>query len=166
MNIQNIGIIYSMMGEASSNSKTVSASTGSQKTEGFTLAPDESIAKTEISRAGRTLSQVDGTLSEIGQTVSKVKDQLLEVRRTLPPFRPEDAERVRILRTYIGLRKLIDELTFPPPAKTDQVKEDIQLPALSDTASDHEVDGAVDALSKTEQTIQEKRFSLGTLLGL
>jgi hypothetical protein len=166
MNIQNIGIIYSTIGEASSNSKTVSASTGSQKTEGFTLAPKESYARTQISRTGRTLSQVEGTLSQIGQAVSKVKDQLLEVRRTLPPFKPEDAERVRILRTYIGLRKLIDELTFPPPAKSDQVKGDIQLPALSDTASDQEVDGAVNALSKAEQTIQGKRISLEALLGL
>jgi hypothetical protein len=166
MNVQNIGILYSMLGEVSPNPKSVSGSPGSQKTEGFTLAPDESDAKTQISRTGRTLSQLDGTLSFIGQAVSKVKDQLLEMRRTLPPFKPEDAERVRILRSYIGLRKLIDELTVPHPANTDKVKEDIQLPALSDTASDQEVVGAVNALSKTEETIQGKRVSLGTLLGL
>jgi hypothetical protein len=166
MNVQNIGIIYSAIGEGAPVPAGTTGVTGPKGSRYSDSAPQGADAKTDISPTGRTLSQLDGTLAYVGQVVSKMKDQLLEIRRTLPPFKPEDSERVRILRGYIGLRQLIDELTYPPPAKSDQVNDGINLPKLSDTATDQELDKAVSTLDKTTQTLQEKRNSLGSLLGV
>ena len=166
MNVQNIGINYSAIGEGAPVLAGVTGSTGPKESRGADSSAQGTDAKTEISQTGRTLSQLDGTLAYMGQVVSKMKDQLLEIRRTLPPFKPEDADRVRILRGYIGLRQLIDELTYPPPAKSEQVNDGINLPKLSDTATDQELDKALNTLDKTTQTLQEKRNSLGSLLGM
>jgi hypothetical protein len=166
MNVQNIGIIYSAIGEGAPVPAGTNGSSGPKESRSTDFSLQGADAKADISQTGRTLSQLDGTLAYMGQIVSKMKDQLTEIRRTLPPFKPEDSERVRILRGYIGLRQLIDELTYPPPAKTDQINEGVNLPELSDTATDQEIDQAVSSLDNTSQTLQEKRNSLGSLIGL
>jgi hypothetical protein len=165
MNIQNIGILYSTVGEARPVPKGTQASPGSKIPGNPASGTEEIGARTAISQNARNLSHLDGTLSFIEQVVAKMKEQLLEIRRTLPPFGPEDAERVKILRGYVGLRQLIDQLTFPQPAQSEQFKEGLDFPKLSDKATDQEVDRAMIVLDKTSRTIQEKRTSLGTLIG-
>jgi hypothetical protein len=166
MNIQNIGMSYSVVGETRPSFKETQTSPGSPMPGNAGSGTEEIGARTDISQTARTLSHLVGTLSHTGKVIAKMKDQLLEIRRTLPPFQPGDAERVRILRGYIGLRQLIDELTVPPPAKSEQFKEGLQLPVLNDKATDQELDAAIKILDRTEQTIREKQGSLGTLIGL
>jgi hypothetical protein len=165
MDVQNIGTIYSMVGESIPCPKGGETSPGSQKSNNADglIGMD---ARPDISQTARTLSHLDGTLATMGQVVAKMKEHLLEIRRTLPPFQPDDAERIRILKGYFGLRKLIDELTVPHPVKSEQLKEGLNVPELSDTASDQELDAAIAVLDRTGQTIREKQGSLGTLFGL
>ena len=163
MNVQKIQSIYLQAGEAFSN-----------KTKSF---PQKAVARNSdpipqpdalphISQAALNLHRIDQTMSDLEKMVSKMISQLLEMRRTLPPFKPEDAERVRILRGYIGLRHLIDKLTIPPPAKTEWIKEGINLPELSEKSTDQEVDRVFTELEKAVKFFRDKRSYLGALSGM
>ena len=157
MNVQKIQSIYLQVGEAFSN-----------KTKSF---PQKAVARNSdpipqpdalphISPAALNLHRIDHTMTDLERMVSKMINQLLEIRDTIPPFKPEDAERVRILRGYIGLRHLIDQLTIPPPAKSEWIKDGINLPELNEKSTDLEVDRAIADLEKSVTFIQNKRSSL------
>lgn len=157
MNVQKIESIYLQVGEAFSNkTKNFSQKTGARNSDPK-LQPD---ALPHISPAALNLHRIDHSMTDLEKMVSKMINQLLEIRRTLPPFKPEDAERVRILRSYIGLRHLIDALTIPPPAKSEQIKEGIILPELNERSTDQEIDRAITDLEKSVTFIQDKRSSL------
>ena len=53
-------------------------------------------------------------MDQIEKTASSLKEEINTMQRTLPPFPPGSQERVRLLKSYIGLRKLIEQLTVPP----------------------------------------------------
>jgi hypothetical protein len=106
------------------------------------------------------LQQMDQQMDEIEKTASSLREELNTMRRTLPPFPPGSQERVRLLKSYIGLRKLIEQLTIPPEVPFIRFKEEISLPEMSDKASDQDWDRAISALDKTQETIQQKRASL------
>ncbi len=113
-----------------------------------------------FSEAAQRLREKDQQMSQIEKTLSSVKEELNTVRRTLPPFPPGSQERVRMLKGYIGLRKLIEELTIPPEVELKMFKDEIQIPELGDQATNKEVDAALLALDKIQQTIKEKKASL------
>ena len=115
-----------------------------------------------FSEAAVRLQQMDQQMDQIEKTASSLREELNTMRRTLPPFPPGSQERVRLLKSYIGLRKLIEQLTVPPEVPFIRFKEDIQTPELSAQASDQEWDSAITALDKTQEAIQQKRASLET----
>jgi len=150
MNVQKIGNISLIIGEAAVKKANSSAKT---PIDGNVDSTQRFDALTDISPAAVTLQRSDQALTQMENSASKMKTQLMKVRRTLPPFEPGDAERVRILRGYFGLRQLIDELTIPPPAKPSWLKEGIDQPKLNAESADQEVEMAV--------TVQQKRASPG-----
>jgi len=163
MNIQKIDSVNAVFGETFTREVTPSPKTPMANN----VDPaKQSDTLPNISQAAINLHRIDQSLHYMETAVSKSKSQLAEMRRTLPPFQPEDAERVRILRGYIGLRQMIDELTFPPPAKSEWIKDGINLPPLSEKSSDQEVDGAISSLDNAAQTLHQKRASLGTGVGI
>ena len=113
-----------------------------------------------FSEAAQRLRKMEQRMGQIEKTISSVKEELNTMRRTLPPFPPGSQERVRILKSYIGLRKLIEELTIPPEVDLKMFKDEIQIPELGNQSTDKEVDAALLVLDKTRQTIQDKRASL------
>jgi hypothetical protein len=113
----------------------------------------------QFSGAALKLREMDQQMGQIEKAVSSVKEELNTMRRTLPPFPPGSQERVRILKSYIGLRKLIEQLTVPPDVTSERYKGGIDMPELSGQATDGEVDAVLLALDKIQETIQEKRAS-------
>ncbi|OGP50504.1 MAG: hypothetical protein A2Y79_06320 [Deltaproteobacteria bacterium RBG_13_43_22] len=124
-------------------------------------APESAKEKApHFSEAAMRLQEMDQQMDQIEKTASSVKEELNTMRRTLPPFPPGSEERVRILKGYIGLRKLIEQLTVPPEVPFIRFKEEISIPEMSDQASDQEWEKAIQALDKTKEAIQQKRASL------
>ncbi len=60
----------------------------------------------------------DKILNGVGDNIDRVKTQLEKTLNNFPSFplgSEERMERIKYLRSYAGLRKLIDQLTIPPP---------------------------------------------------
>ncbi len=114
---------------------------------------------TQFSDEAVRLQQLDQQMNQIEKTASSLKEEMNTIRRTLPPFPPGSQERVRLLKSYIGLRKLIEDLTIPPEDLSVRLKEGISLPEINENASDQDWDKAISALDKTQATIHQKRIS-------
>jgi hypothetical protein len=136
------------------------SSAASSKTYRSRQAESEKEIVPHFSEAAVHLQKMDQQLDQIEKTAGSVREELTAMRRTLPPFPPGSEERVRILKGYVGLRKLIEELTIPPEVNSEKIKEEITIPKLSDQATDQEVDAVILALDKKMETIQQKRVSL------
>ena len=82
--------------------------------------------------AGQAIAQqiraVNNTMDLIEKHVLEMKATLESVVKAYPPYPQGSAERVAALRQFVGLRKMIDQLTFPPP-------EDSPAKILADVSS-------------------------------
>ncbi len=56
----------------------------------------------------------DKTIGHINDLVAKMKANLSTIVKMYPPYPPGSQERSRILKSYIGLRREIEQLTIPP----------------------------------------------------
>jgi hypothetical protein len=54
-------------------------------------------------------------LQQIDDSIERMKAQLEKIMKQFPPYPPGSEDRVHALRAYAGCRKLIDQLTIPPP---------------------------------------------------
>jgi hypothetical protein len=108
------------------------------------------------------LQQMDQQIDQIGKTTSSLKEEIITMHRTLPPFPPGSQERVRLLKSYIGLRKLIEQLTIPREVPFIRIKEEMALPEINDQATDQEWEEAIRGLEKTQDLIQQRKASLKT----
>jgi hypothetical protein len=57
-------------------------------------------------------------LQQVDDTIERMKAQLGKILKQFPPYPPGSEDRVRALRACAGCRKLIDQLTLPPPDET------------------------------------------------
>jgi hypothetical protein len=114
----------------------------------------------QFSETAVLLQKMDQQLDQIEKATSSLREELYTMQRTLPPFPPGSQERVRLLKSYIGLRKLIEDLTIPPEVPFFRFKEEISIPEISAKASDQDWDGAISALDKTQEAIQQKKASM------
>jgi len=62
-----------------------------------------------------SINVADTAIKTVNEYVEKMKAQLETIVKTYPPYPPGSAERVEILRSYSAFRKIIDQLTIPPP---------------------------------------------------
>ena len=113
-----------------------------------------------ISEEAKRLLKMDQQMGQIENAVSSVKEKLTTLRRTIPPFPPGSQEWVRLLKSIIGLRKLIEELTVPPDVTSKGYIGEIHIPELGDQATAKEVDTVLVALDKAAENIRQKMASL------
>lgn len=90
----------------------------------------------------------------LSKEIKRLIEEMTTFRRTLPPFPPGSEERIRILKGYIGIRKLIEKLTLPPERGKDPFIPPITLPDLEETASDEELDKALSGLKEVLTAIE------------
>ena len=65
----------------------------------------------------------DKMLNNLENYVDRMKAQLERIIKNFPPFPPGSEDRISILRNYAGFRKLIDQLTIPPPENSAAAAE-------------------------------------------
>ena len=54
-------------------------------------------------------------LQQVNDSIERMKAQLENILKQFPPYPPGSEDRMHALRAYAGCRKLIDQLTIPPP---------------------------------------------------
>lgn len=89
-----------------------------------------------LTTVATNIKVVDKTMGVIGKHLQEMKSQLEIITKTYPPYPPGDPERVKMLRNYMGLRQLIDQLTIPPDEGARKIMAD---PATTPGAGDWEV---------------------------
>ncbi len=76
----------------------------------------------ELQRINDSLNEVaqkkqtsDKILNQVEDYIDRMKAELERIIKNFPPFPPGSEDRIEMLRKYVGFRKLIDQLTIPPP---------------------------------------------------
>ncbi len=128
------------------------------------------------------IHQDDTQLASAGRILGQMKDQLYQIVKIYPPYPPGDADRVRFLRSFSGLRKQIDNLTIPPASKWQGTQPGTPaappkhiaavsapapqpgwgIPTLAEHASDKDVKAA---LEQVDRTIGQIAAQQGRLAG-
>jgi hypothetical protein len=122
--------------------------------------------------AATNVRAADQIMDTIGKYLEEMKAQLTRIIKNYPPFPPGSEDRVRILRSYNALRKQIDQMTFEPKNRQAIKTLDgpagifegnsmgLNLPKLSDTASDKEIAAVLEYLDSSQKTIQGSQAKL------
>ena len=73
------------------------------------------IIQSRLNSAARTIRDADKNMEKIENYIDRMKAELQRIIKNYPPFPPGSEERVRRLKSINAFRKLIDQLTIPPP---------------------------------------------------
>lgn len=171
----------------------------SQQFEVTSPAPDRILlnrfegANDAAQAVAQQIRSVHSALELVEKHLEGMKQTLEGVAKAYPPYPLGSAERVAALRQFVGLRKIIDQLTFPPPDDSpDRISaesadsfsashelvltagedhgavisgyqhlhtgaEDLDIPQLFTTASDEEIQDALNRIVLAHQTMQQRR---------
>lgn len=87
------------------------------------------VKQEEANQAAGALRETAHTLDESGQLLDDMEEQLAAIVKMYPPYPVDNPERVSLLNNVSGLRRQIDELTFPPPERIEAAKRLISADA-------------------------------------
>jgi hypothetical protein len=59
---------------------------------------------------------------KLNDYIERMKTEIEGILKQFPPYPPESEDRIRVLRSYAFFRKMIDQLTLPPPEKTQSAE--------------------------------------------
>ncbi len=138
----------------------------------------------------RTIRIADENMGKIENFIDRMKTELQRIIKNYPPFPPGSEERVQRLKSVNAFRRLIDQLTIPPPkeelaAKTmpdhdvvhktndsqkmpDENKlhqtgpQGLGIPQLPESADDKEVHAFIEKLDAAREMLRQMRSELTT----
>jgi len=84
----------------------------------------------EVAQKQRTSDKI---FKGVEDYVDRMKAQLERIIKNFPPYPPGDEQRIKLLRSYAGFRRLIDQLTIPPPETSSAGTETPRLPSPADS---------------------------------
>lgn len=64
----------------------------------------------------------ENRFEKLNDSIERMKAALEGILKQFPPYPPESEDRIRALRSYAFFRKMIDQLTLPPPEKTQDAE--------------------------------------------
>ncbi len=136
----------------------------------------------------RTIRIADENMGKIENFIDRMKTELQRIIKNYPPFPPGSEERVQRLKSVNAFRRLIDQLTIPPPkeelaAKTmpdhdvvhktndsqkmpDENKlhqtgpQGLGIPQLPESADDKEVHAFIEKLDAAREMLGQMRSEL------
>jgi hypothetical protein len=136
----------------------------------------------------RTIRGADENMGKIENYIDRMKAELQRIVKSYPPFPPGNEERVKRLKSINAFRRLIDQLTIPPPSeefavkitldhgfvfKTDDTQkipgqknhhqtgsERLDIPQLPEHADDEKIYAFVDKLDAASELLRQNRSDL------
>ena len=143
-----------------------------------------------LNSAARTIRIADENMGKIENYIDRMKAELQRIVKNYPPFPPGSEERVKRLKSVIAFRRLIDQLTIPPPNEEFAAKsvpdhdvvskinysqkvlsesnphqtgsEGLDIPQLPESADDEEVRAFIGKLDAALETLRQNRSDLAT----
>jgi flagellin len=149
-------------------------------------------AKESLDAVAASIHEVDSSMTVIGATMDLMKGTL-ERTKDFPPYppgSPENEARLKMLKTFSGLRQQIEALTVPPDAGAKKIMSadttsdwtvvvgsggvmrtvrkaevhtgptGLNIPNLGPDATDDQINQAIIALDKAQVTLQDKKSQL------
>lgn len=146
-----------------------------------------------LNQTALVLRDLGLALEESGQILGEMEKELTTIVKMYPPYPIDNPERISLLNSFGGLRKQIEDLTFPPPEAMDALGRVLKsgpsssnaesersgsslnvqffkqpmwenIPALeSKSASDEDVNNALEQIRLLSSGLDE--FSKGYVLG-
>ena len=141
-----------------------------------------------LNSVARTIRVADENMGKIENYIDRMKAELQRIIKNYPPFPPGSEERVERLKSVNAFRRLIDQLTIPPPdeefaAKTvpdhDIVSKTnnsqkmpgenklhrtgskrLDIPQLPEGAGDEEVHAFIEKLDAAREMLRQMRSEL------
>lgn len=95
-------------------------------------------ANDQAQAVARQIREVDETMRQVEGHVQQMKTTLEDVVKVFPPYPKESTERIEALKQFSSIRKMIDQLTFPPP--DDSPAKILGDPQASDQAGDWQLE--------------------------
>ena len=138
----------------------------------------------------RTIRVADENMGKIENYIDRMKAELQRIIKNYPPFPPGSEERVQRLKSVNAFKRLIDQLTIPPPneefaaktvpdhdvvSKTNNSQkmpgenklhqtgpEGLGIPQLPEGADDEEVHAFIEKLDAAREMLRQMRSELAT----
>ena len=137
----------------------------------------------------RTIRVADENMGKIEIYIDRMKTELQRIVKNYPPFPPGSEERVKRLKSIAAFRRLIDQLTIPPPkelavkimldhdvvSKTNYSQkvlsesnlyqtrpEGLDIPQLPEDANDEKVYAFAEKLDAAWEMLRQSRSDLAT----
>ncbi len=111
-----------------------------------------------FTQAASVVRGVGDSANQAGQLLDKMEQGLGEIVKMYPPYPIDSPQRVTLLNAVSGLRKQIDELTFPPPEKLKNVER-----LLGQQKDGNGKDGSVPAPQDVASVVKGAMWDLSTL---
>jgi hypothetical protein len=143
-----------------------------------------------LNSVARTIRVVDEAMGKIENYIDKMKAELQRIIKNYPPFPPGSEERVKRLKSVNAFRRLVDQLTIPPPneeftakimpdhdvvSKTNNSQKmpgenklhqtgpaGLDIPQLPEGADDEEVHAFIQKLDAAGEMLRQMRSDLAT----
>ena len=144
----------------------------------------------KFNSVARTIRVADESMEKIENYIDRMETESQRIVKNYPPFPPGSEERVKRLKSIIAFRRLIDQLTIPPPneefaakimpdhdvvSKTNDSQkmsgentlhqtgsEGLDIPQLPESADDEEVRAFIGKLDAALETLRQNRIDLAT----
>ena len=135
----------------------------------------------------RTIRVADENMGKIENYIDRMKTELQRIVKNYPPFPPGSEERVKRLKSIAAFRRLIDQLTIPPPkelavkimpehdvvSKTNYsqkvfsesdlhqtIPEGLDIPQLPEGADDEALHAFIEKLGAAREMLRQMRSEL------
>ena len=143
-----------------------------------------------FSSVARTIRVADENMGKIENYIDRMKTELKRIVKNYPPFPPGSEERVKRLKSIAAFRRLIDQLTIPPPneeftAKTvpdhdvvskinysqkvlsesnlhQTMHDELDIPELPEDANDEKVYAFAEKLDAAGEMLRQSKSDLAT----
>ncbi len=141
-----------------------------------------------VNSVARTIRVADENMGKIENYIDRMKAELQRIVKNYPPFPPGSEERVKRLKSVNAFRRLIDQLTIPPPneefaakimpehdvfSKTNYsqkvisesnlhqtMHDELDIPQLPEGADDEEVHAFIENLDAARELLRQMRSEL------
>jgi len=136
--------------------------------------------KSGLNTIAKNIRAADKTIKAIANYIDKMKAELGRTIKNYPPFPPGSEERAKLLKSYISLRKQIDQLTIPPPKNEFSIEividsevvpetgvwdiltdfNSVHIPDLSEDATDEDIAISIEKFKTAKEKILQIREEL------
>lgn len=148
------------------------------------------IIHSRFNSVARTIRVADENMGKIENYIDRMKTELQRIIKNYPPFPPGSEARVKRLKSINAFRRVIDQLTIPPPSEEFAAKimldhdvvsktndsqkmfgenklnqtgsEGLDIPQLPEDVSDEKVFAFVEKLDAAWEMLRRSRSDLAT----